>query len=249
MSLFGEYYSYLYIPVILQAICLIHSYRRGTLDRWLWLIVFLPLVGSGIYIFTEMISARRRSVPRIDVGAIINPGARIKKMEEALRYSDTFNNRIQLADAYLDGGLTDKAIELYEGGLTGAFSENEHVLSQLVIAYYQKERYADAISTAQKINTHTTFVRSKAHLFYALSLEKAEKVTEAEKEFKVMIGRFSYYEQRYQYAAFLVRIEHFEDAEKVLQTMLEEEPQLSSMERKAAKQWFAKAREEMKRVA
>jgi hypothetical protein len=30
-----------------------------------------------------------------------------------LRFTDTFANRVKLADAYLEAGLTDKALEIY----------------------------------------------------------------------------------------------------------------------------------------
>jgi len=72
------------------------------------------------------------------VGTLINPTGRIKKLEANLRFSDTFNNRIALADACLEKGFTDRAIELYESSLAGNFTENEYVLSKLIIAYFQK---------------------------------------------------------------------------------------------------------------
>lgn len=35
------------------------------------------------------------------ISNIFNPGGSIKRMEENLRFSDTFSNRVTLADAYL----------------------------------------------------------------------------------------------------------------------------------------------------
>ncbi|MBE9667528.1 tetratricopeptide repeat protein [Mucilaginibacter boryungensis] len=237
-----------YFTVALQVLCVIHCLRRGK-QNWIWLIIFLPLVGCVVYLIMEIIPSSRVRAPRVDVGAIINPGGKIKKLEENLRFTDTFNNRIILADAYLETGQTDKAIELYENSLTGAFSENEHVLTQLIIAYYKQERYADAIKMAGKIYHNPQFLRSQAHLFYAMSLESVGEQDKAEAEFKAMQGRYSYYEQRYQYGMFLLRNNRDEDAGKVFATMLEEEPHLSSMERKSARAWCAKAKAELKAIA
>jgi len=246
MLFFGQY-GY-YITIAMQVLCGIHCLKRGK-TGWLWIIIFLPVVGCLIYFFMEILPSRRINTPKIDVSAIVNPGGKIKKLEENLRFTDTFNNRMLLADAYLASGQTEKAVELYESSLTGAFSENEHALAQLVIGYYQLDRYADAIKAASKIYRLPQFIRSQAHLFYALSLEHTGDLAKAEAEFKNMIGRFSYYEQRYQYGMFLVRAGRNDDAAKIFTTMLEEEPQLSPMERKSARTWCTQARSELKNIA
>ena len=120
-----------YIELCLQALCAIHCVRRGTQNKWLWIIVFLPVVGSLIYIFSELRLGRSIRNPGIDLAAVVNPGGKIKKLEDNLRFTDTFDNKIKLADAYLAAGYTDKAVELYEKSLTGAFAENEHGIAQL----------------------------------------------------------------------------------------------------------------------
>jgi hypothetical protein len=237
-----------YLTIALQAFCAFHSYSRGTLNKWIWLIVFLPVIGSVIYIFSEIISNSRIRTPNINVGAIINPGGKIKKLEEELKFTDTFTNRIKLADAYLEAGMTGKAIELYKASLTGAFSENEHVLAQLVIAYYQQEKYAEVVPLAKRIYKLPQFARSKAHIAYAKSLEQLGKTEEAENEFKAMKGRYSYFGPRYEYGLFLIRAGREEDAAKIFTAMLDEEQHLGSVEKRSNRVWFAKAKEELKRI-
>lgn len=241
----GGYFYY--ITIGLQVLCVIHSIRTNN-TRWIWLIVFVPIVGSIAYIVTQMRVGRSIKTPRIDVGAIVNPGGRIKKLEENLRFTDTFSNRMALADAYLDAGMNDKAIELYKDSLTGAFDENEHGLAQLMTAYFREEQYNEVIAIGRRIYKLPQFPRSKAHLTYAMALENSGQTEAAEKEFKAMTGRYSYYEQRYQYAMFLVRSEKFDEARKVLGDMIEEERHLSSMERRASRQWISAAKTELRKV-
>jgi hypothetical protein len=246
---FSGHFPY-YLTVGLQVLCVVHCIRRNK-TGWIWLIVFLPVVGSLVYLFMEVFSNRssfKVNAPRINVGAVINPGGRIKKLEENLRFTDTFQNRVLLADAYLQTGQTDKAIELYQSSLTGAFSENEHVLAQLTIAYYNQERYTDAIKAAEWIHKLPQFLQSQAHLYYAMSLEETGLTDKAEAEFKSMIGRYSYYEQRYQYGMFLLRANRNDDAVKVFTVMLDEEPHLGNIELKNAKEWCNKARAELKEL-
>ena len=237
-----------YIIVALQIFCAVHSYRRGTLNRWIWLIVFIPIIGSVIYIFSEVLSSRRSITPKIDIGAVLNPGGKIKKLEEDLRFSDTFANKVKLADAYLAAGYTDKAVDLYKNSLTGAFAENEHVMAQLMIGYYEQGLYNDVIALGKKLYKLPQFARSKAHITYAKALEQTGDTTAAENEFKAMKGRYSYFEQRYEYGLFLMRQDRGADAYAIFTDMLNEEHHLGPVERKTNRQWFAKAKDELKKI-
>ncbi|WP_295667041.1 tetratricopeptide repeat protein [uncultured Mucilaginibacter sp.] len=244
--------NYYYIIIGLQIFCGIHSYRRGTLNRWIFLIAFLPLIGSLYYLFSEVLSNkssfRAINKPAIDIGATINPGGRIKKLEEELQFTNTFANKVKLADAYLAAGQTDKAIDLYRSSLTGAFDENEHVMAQLIIAYYAQQRYEEVIPLAKKLYKLPQFARSKAHLLYAQSLENLGKIDEAEAEFKAMKGRYSYFEQRYEYGLFLMRQERDDDARQIFTDILAEEPHLGSVEKKSNRVWLSKAKEELRKI-
>jgi hypothetical protein len=173
----------------------------------------------------------------------------IKKLEDELRFTDTFANKVKLADAYLTTGQTDKAIDLYKLSLTGAFAENEHVIAQLIVAYYEQQRYEEVIPLAKKIYKLHQFPRSKAHLYYALSLENLGKTDLAENEFKAMKGRYSYFEQRYQYGLFLMRQGREEDAWNLFTEMLNEEAHLGAVERKSSRIWFTKTKEEIRKIS
>src|ERR1700741_988342 len=101
--LFGQYY---YVVLILQAICVYHCVRKGN-QNWIWLIVFLPLVGCVIYLFTEVITKNKVRNVQSGVGEVFRPSGSIKKLQENLRFSDTFQNKIALADALFAAGQTD----------------------------------------------------------------------------------------------------------------------------------------------
>lgn len=243
----GQDYLY-YISFALQGFCAYHSFKNGTQQKWLWIIIFLPYLGSLIYIYQEILSRREISAAKIDVKSIINPGSKLKKLEDEVRFTDTFANRIKLADAYLAAGQTDKAVEIYKASQTGAFAENEHVMAQLMIGYYELGRYAEVLPLAQKLYNQPRFIRSKAHVVYAKSLELSGNIRQADDEFKLMKGRYSYFEQRYQYGLFLMRQDKVEEAEKIFTDMLEEQPHLSAVENRSNKQWFVNAKNELKKL-
>jgi hypothetical protein len=247
--MFSFHNNYYYIIIGLQAICVIHCISKGRQNNWIWLLIFLPLVGCLIYIFTEIFTRRDMHSMQSGVSSILNPKGSVRKLEETLRFSDTFANRVQLADAYLASGNTDGAIGLYESSLTGNFAENEYVLRQLVIAYYQKKRYSDIIPIAKKIYPSPQFPRSRAHILYAAALGYLGDDEAAEKEFKTMKGRFGNYEARYYYALLLAGTNRVEEARRLFSEMLDEVSQLSSRERRYNRQWLQSAREELKKLS
>lgn len=250
-AVFNMFYGnnpYYYFIIGLQALCVIHCLRKGRENGWIWFIIFVPFIGSVAYIFTEIFSRRDLQNVGDGLGAVVFSAGRIKKLEQQLKFSDTFNNRVALADAYLGTGQVDKAIHLYESSLTGAFTENEYVLKQLIVAYYNTQRYNDVLPIARKIYRLPQFARSRAHILYAVSLDKTGNTAQAEQEFLQMKGRFDNFEARSQYALLLERTGRLQEAKKIWNELLEEESQLTSRERRAARTWFSQAREALKRA-
>lgn len=236
-----------YVTIGLQAICAIHCIRRGTQQKWIYLIIFLPLVGSIVYIYTEMFN--RRGVRNFSSGfSLVSPAGRIRRLENNLRFTDTFNHRVMLADAYLAAGRTDNAIELYESSLTGAFEENEYVLKKLIIAYFQQQSYAKLVPLAGKIYNRPEFARSKAHILYAIALGYLGDAVKAEQEFRKMKARYSYFEARYEYGLFLRRAGREEEARMIFGEIIDEAPHLSSRERRDIRPWIAQAKSALKEV-
>ncbi len=182
------------------------------------------------------------------VGSVIASGSTIKKLEERLRFSDSFNNKVMLADAYMGNGQLDKAISMYESCLNGAFTENEYVLNQLITAYSQMGWYEEVIPVAKKIYTLPQFTRSRSHILYAIALEKCGHTALAEKEFQLMRGRFSFFEARYYYGMLLQNTGRQKEAAQLFSQITEEKDQLSSRERNANKEWFGRAKDELKKL-
>lgn len=237
-----------YVSIALQAICVIHCLRKGNQQKWIWIIVFVPFIGCIAYFFTEIITPGHVRNWQSGAGGLFNPVGRISRLENNLRFADTFNNRVMLADAYLAVGRTDEAIQLYTASLTGAFTENEHVLKQLMAAYFEKQQYAEVIVMARKLYGRPQFARSKEHILYARALEYTGNTTAAEQEFMKMKARFADFEARYQYGLFLRGAGREKDARLVFEDIAGEAPHLSSRERRDNRAWIVKAREELKKA-
>ncbi|HEY4287722.1 MAG TPA: hypothetical protein VGN00_11535 [Puia sp.] len=236
------------VSIVLQAVCVIHCLAKGNQQRWIWIIIFLPFIGCVIYFFTEIVNGKNARGQGTGLAALINPLGRIKRLENNLRFTDTFNNRVMLADAYLAAGRMDEAIELYVSGLTGAFTENEYVIKQLIRAYFEKQRYAELIAMARKLYGRPQFARSKEHVLYARALVYVGDVAAAEQEFIKMKARFADFEARYQYGLFLRGSGRGKEARVVFEDIAGEAYHLSSRERRDNRAWIVKAKEELKKV-
>jgi hypothetical protein len=237
-----------WVSFALQAICVIHCLRKGTQTNWIWLIVFLPVIGCIAYIFTEIIRDGDIRQVQSGIGSLFNPSGRISRLEENLRFADSFGNRVALADAYLASGRTEKAIELYESSLTGAFEENEHVQACLMIAYFKLHRNADVLPLGKKVCRLPQFNRTHIHIIYAMALDYTDQPAEAEKEFSTMKGRYAHFEARYQYGMFLIRRNRPDEGFRLFREILDEAGHLSARERRTNRIWLSKIREELKRA-
>jgi hypothetical protein len=194
--------SFYYLTIGCQALCAWHCVRRGTQQKWIWIIVFLPIVGCLIYLFSEVLTDRQLRSAGSGLGSLLG-GSGVRRLEKQVAFSDTFQNRIALADACLESGDTARAVTLCESILTGLFSENEYVIGQLILAYARQHRYEEILPLARKISGLLSFPRSKAHLAYAVALGKCGHAEEAEAAFLQMNGRYANFEPRYQYGVFL----------------------------------------------
>ena len=240
--------NFYYISLILQAICVLHCLKKGNQNKWIWLIVFLPYIGCIAYLFSEILTKNEINRVGSGLGDILRPGNTITRLENELKFADTFTNRMQLADAYLKAGYTDKAIELYESCLSGPFNENEQVYMQLMNAYFAKQQYNKILAITGKVYHLPEFLRSRNHMIYALALELAGQTEAAEKELLMMVGKFSFFEQRYNYGLFLIRNDREEEAINTFREMIREEAHLSNFERRHNRIWINKAKDQLRNI-
>jgi hypothetical protein len=238
-----------YLIIILQAVCVIHCVRKGNQSKWIWLIVFLPLIGGLVYIFSEMLTKRDLNVVQSNISTVVFPTARLKELERKLEFSNTFDNKVALADGYLAAGMTDKAVALYESSLVGVFSDNYYVLTKLIEAYTEQGRTDDILKVAAIARKSPEFNKSHAHVLYALALERAGRKADAEKEFLTMKGTYSNFEGRFNYAQFLGRDSRNQEAAEIYSEILEEASHMSRGEGRNNREWFRKAKEEKAKLA
>lgn len=229
------------IILALQAICIIHLMRNDKPIYWLILIIILPFLGCLLYIITQMIKRGDVENVQTNLNTILNPGAKIQELEKQVQNSDSFDNKVALADAYLQAGRAAEAVEIYESCLKGIFKNDPYVLMQIGLAYFELKEFEKAVEKLSLVAEHTDFRRSRAHLAFALALDETGHTAKARKQFEAMNARRSHLEFRYHYAMFLNNHGEIEEARKVLEAILSEVDLMDKTKKQREAKWIKSA--------
>ena len=210
------------IVMILQGFCLYHAYKNGTEQRWYFIIIFFPLIGCLIYLYSQVYSKQAVSNVSEGIKGMIIEDYQVDKLLKKAKYSDTIANRTSLADEYFTRNQYREAIALYESCLVG-FNKKDFVTnSSLLKAHYHLEEFEEGKKYGEAIKDHVKFKNSNEKVVYAWCLHKVGESELAEKYFKEFLVQFAYYPHRLEYARFMVEMDQKEEAKSLLNELIEE---------------------------
>ena len=179
---------------------------------------------------------------------ILNPTKKIKDLQKQLKFSDTFKNRVALADAYMDEKMYQEAIENYNACLKDVFKNDFYVLTKLQEAYYYSNKFEASIGIAEQITANPNFKKSRGAFLYGMALEKVEKIEKAESVLRNFDAPYNYYMERLELARFLVRNKKIKEGKIVYQEMVEESDNMSKKGFRTNKILLKKASEELNQL-
>jgi hypothetical protein len=116
-------------------------YKNGNSFYWVFLIFFVPVVGCIIYLLTQVYNKRDAEKLTSEITHIINPTKKIKDLEKKLEFSESYQNRVNLADAYLANKDFNSALPHYLKTFADGYENDFYVNSKLVETYYLAEDY------------------------------------------------------------------------------------------------------------
>ncbi|WP_282086155.1 hypothetical protein [Aquimarina algiphila] len=218
-----------FLIIALQGYCVYHAIKNKSNYYWFFVIMLLPVLGSVIYLFTQVFNKKDLDVVQNEIVNVINPTKKIKDLQKQLDFADTFQNRVNLADALLEAGDYTYAIQEYEK----AHNTNNDVgvLKKLIEGYYQIKNYEKIISSAEKIVDRSDFKGSRSQFLYGLALEEDQQSEKAEEHLRRIDQRYSNYKERYTLAQFLLKKGKTEDAKEILFEILTEAQHMSKPNR------------------
>lgn len=213
---------YYYLIIALQAYCLYHLYTHRNAYYWWFLILFLGPIGCAIYLITQVYNKQNAEKITSEIRHIINPTKKITDLEKQLQFSETYQNRVNLADAYLENKDYNNALPHYLEALSDSSQNDFYVASKLVEVYFLAKDYNNVVLFAEKIKDRMEFKKSKTQFICGLALEKLGNFESAESNLREIDIRYSFYEERLTLAKFLISREKVADAKAILEEVQNE---------------------------
>lgn len=229
--------SKMFTPIIiLQSFCLYHAYVNKRDYKWFFLIFFLPLIGSLLYLYNHVYSRRKlEDISEIVKGNLV-PNYTVDKLIREAEVSDTITNKLRLADEYYNNHKMEQAMVLYESCATGLYADDIEINKKLVLTYYENEKYTDAVRVGKILSRDKDFQNSYAQLAYAWSLFYNKAFDEAQIVFDQMNKSYTNHHLRHEYALFLIDTNQINKAQLILNELSAEINNMESHEKRLKKQ-------------
>lgn len=235
-------YLILLAPIALELACIIHAVKTGRIFPWIYVIIFLPMVGSIAYfaveIVPELMRSRTSHALAANVRAAADPHRGLRQAEREVEMVGSVNAKRTLAEEYVARGRYPEAIALYQGMLVGQFRDDPALLQGLARAQFLAGDGAGAqatLDTLQKADPN--FVSEDAHLLYARALELQGKNQEAIEEYRKLVRYFTGEEARCRYAMLLQKTGAEDAARALFAEILKSLDGAPHHYRRAQKQW------------
>ncbi len=241
------------VSVIVQVALVIHVLRSGRPMYWIYLIVFVPVVGSIAYFIVEILpelfgNRRARGAVR-RIRKTLDPDADIRQRERAHKLSGSVDAARQLAEELASSGRYVEAIRHYQEALTGLYEHDPDLMLGLARAQFGNGESAKARDTLDTLkDKNPGFRSSEGHLLYARSNEECGDLLKAEEEYRAVATYYSGSEARLRYARLLVRLNKSQQALSVYEDLVTSAELAPRHYRRAQKEWIDEARNSIKRL-
>jgi hypothetical protein len=188
----------------------IHAMRTGRPQYWLFILIFVPLLGSIAYVVFELLpelaSSRRAQKVTSDIGDIVDPDREWRRRREAVELSGSVKAKRELAEECERKGMWQDAIALYREAAQGIYKNDVTLLSGLARAELSSGDGRAAQDTLEQVrDAHPKLQDQEAHLLYARALEAQGLITEAQEEYEALRHYYVGFEARTRYGLMLLR--------------------------------------------
>jgi hypothetical protein len=234
-------YVYYFAPVLMIG-CIIHAVVTQRYFPWLFIIFFLPGVGSLIYLAVEvvpgMVGGRTSSKLARGLRSAADPNRGYRQAHRAVEMTGSVDAKRALAEEHIARGRYQDAIALYEGALVGQFSEDPALLQGLARARFLAGDGAGAqaaLDTLRKADP--SFLGPDENLLYARALELQGKDQEALAAYRKLAPLFPGEEARCRYAMLLQKLGRTDEARELFREIVKSLDGAPGHYRRAQREW------------
>jgi hypothetical protein len=238
------------VLLIAQITCAVHAGRTGRPFFWIYLIVFVPLMGMLAYIAVELLpdllKTRTAQQAASGVAKAFDPGKKLREALMRLEITPTAGNRAAVADAYLVANQPEAAIAQYRAALTGVHATDPGMMLGLAHAHFTKGDYTEVQTVLEQLReANPGYNSAEGHLLYARSLELQSKIDAALEEYAALTPYYPGQEARCRYGLLLHRTGRLEEARRLFQeicSLIEYGPR---HQRRAQREWYGIAKQQL----
>jgi hypothetical protein len=186
-SLFGI------LGLVVYAGCIFHAIKTGRINYWLFILIFLPGLGSLAYLVFEVLPGLRNSraarQAASGLGTALDPNRRLRESAANLEVADTAENRRQLAEERMKRGQWAEAEALYRAALVGPLSDDPALLIGLAKALAGRGDHQGAFDAIDRLyRADPSYESRDARLIQARALEGLGRTQEAADAYRALIG-------------------------------------------------------------
>lgn len=240
--LFYAFPSLIWISGILWVVCVVHAVATQRYYPWLFVIVFIPTIGSLIYLAVEVIPsmAGARTTRKLaqGVGAAVDPNRGYRQARRAVEMVGSVDSKRALAEEHMARGRYADAAALYESMLTGQFSEDPALLQGVARARFMAGDAAGAQAALETLKrTEPSYFSHDEQLLYARALEAQGKDGEALAVYRKLAPVYPGQEARCRYAMLLQKLGNTDEARVQFEDILRSLDGAPRHYRSEQKQW------------
>ena len=240
--------SHLFYPwgIIVQAVAIVHFFRRRPEGYWFYVIFFGGFIGAGVYIVAEMLP---------DLGLLrgvfqnVRRKSRIQMVETQIIDNPSAANYEELGELYKDQKEFAKAREAFTKAIE-ARSDSIYTFYYRAQASLGLDDFAGAVPDLQRVvasDAKFDYYRAASHLANAYA--RTGEPQRAEQLFSDVTQISTTPEVLYNYAAFLKQEGRHEEAREWAQKLLAKKRTLPRYMQRIERPWFRKGNGLLKELA
>ncbi|MEM9622918.1 MAG: hypothetical protein AAF993_14800 [Pseudomonadota bacterium] len=250
------------IMFLVQSFLAWHCVKTGRSKIWVYVIMFLPTIGSILYVITQLLPSLRasadnqsqqhpedpfakRAVAVRDVAELRQSKTKLLTADQAL--PETLHCREQLADECMSRELYGDAEELYLSCLQGTHAQDPTIQLKLAQALFEQSLFARVrLQLEQLIEQNPEFRSPQGHLLYARALEALGDRAVVE-EYEALLQNYPGEEARVRYGLYLLARGDVARAESLFTECVSRSRKAPPHYRQSQAEWIALAREQLQK--
>lgn len=238
------------ISLLAQVALIVHCIKTGRNTIWVWVLLFLSLLGVVAYLAVEILPDlfRSRGTQRAlrGVRRALDPQQELRRLEDEARLRNDVASRQRYAAALAQHGRHAEAIDLYRQALSGLYEHDPDLMLGLAHAQFGSGDAAAARATLDElIARNPDFKSPDGHLLYARALETEGRTDAALSEYATLAQYYAGAEARLRYGQLLKRTGRVEEARRTLSELLDHARAAPGHYRRAQRDWLDAAEREL----